>query len=78
MASFCEAHHNMQGLLDSKAFGLATEAQPQTAGPAVPQFMSACWANIFFSILGDMNMHKWLWKCITKTNVMENIKSREI
>ena len=42
MASFCEAGHNLQGLLDAKAFGLATEARPQTAGPTVPQFMSAC------------------------------------
>ena len=29
-------------ILDSKAFGLATEDRPWTAGPAVPQFMSAC------------------------------------
>ena len=35
-------------------------------------------AKISFSILGDMEMHKWLWKCITEKNVMENIKSREI
>ena len=21
------------------------------------------------SILGDMEMHKWLWKCITETNI---------
>ena len=33
---------------------------------------------ISFSILGDMEMHKWLWKCITETNVMENIKWGEI
>ena len=35
-----------------------------------------CWkkANISFNILGDMEMHKWLWKCITEANVMENIK----
>ena len=30
-------------------------------------------AKISFSILGDMEMHKSLWKCITETNVMENI-----
>ena len=35
-------------------------------------------ANISFSILGDMEMHKWLWKCMTETNVMENIKWVEI
>ena len=29
-------------ILDSEAFGLATEAQPQTAGPTVSQFMPAC------------------------------------
>ena len=35
-------------------------------------------ANISLSILVDMEMHKRLWKCITETNVMENIKSGEI
>ena len=35
-------------------------------------------AKTSFSILGDMEMHKWLWKCITETNVMENIKWEEI
>ena len=35
-------------------------------------------AKISFSIWGDMNMHKWLWKCRTETNVMENIKSWDI
>ena len=45
MASFSEAGHNLTWprlILDSKAFGLATEDRPRTAGPAVPQFMSAC------------------------------------
>ena len=31
-----------------------------------------------FCILGDMEMHKWLWKRISETNVMEYIKSGEI
>ena len=35
-------------------------------------------AKISFSMFGYMEMHKWLWKCITETNVMENIKCGEI
>ena len=38
----CLTQHKL--ILDSKAFGLATENWPGTAGPAVPQFMSA-WYN---------------------------------
>ena len=35
-------------------------------------------AKISFSILDDMKMHRWIWNSIRETNVMENIKSREI
>ena len=31
-----------KNILDNQDFGLTTEAQPQTAGRAVTQFMSAC------------------------------------
>ena len=32
----------------------------------------------FFYCFSDMEMYKWLWICITDTNVMKNIKSGEL
>ena len=53
MALFCETGHNCKAgliqpklFLDSKAFGIATEAQPQTPGRKVMQLISV-WSWFF-------------------------------